>query len=76
MDTSKISVGDLMTIDEATKELDVSRQSIYNAISRGALTPVEVFGRQRLLREEVATYRPQGYKGKRPSKREAPAPSA
>ena len=68
MDMSKIPVGDLMTIQEAADFLKISRQTIYSAIERSALTAVPVLGKQRLLRSEVEAYQPQGFRGKRPSK--------
>lgn len=61
-------IDDYMTMQEAAAQLNVSRGTLFYAIQQGRLTPIRLFGRTLLSREEVARLRPAGYLDRRPSK--------
>jgi excisionase family DNA binding protein len=49
-------LGDLMTVSEAAKARNVSRQAIHALIERGRLRSVNMFGRVLLYRCEVEAF--------------------
>ena len=59
---------DLLSITEAQRAYNITRQALYAAIRRGDLNPVMVGGRQMLLRPELDAYPMKGYEGRRPGR--------
>jgi excisionase family DNA binding protein len=49
-------LSDLMTVSEAAKARNVSRQAIHALIERGRLRSVSMFGRVLLYRSEVEAF--------------------
>ena len=54
-----------LTIQETMRRLNISRQAVYNAIGRGALTAHKKYGKTLLDAAEVAIYKPNNYLDKR-----------
>ena len=49
---------DLVTVSEAAKQLGISRQAVYKAISEGRLSAVTVLGKIGIERGALKAYRP------------------
>jgi excisionase family DNA binding protein len=49
-------LGELITVSEAAKVRNVSRQAIHALIERGRLRSVSMFGRVLLYRDEVESF--------------------
>lgn len=56
---------EFLTIQETMEYLNISRQSVYNAINRGALTGYKKYGKMLLDAAEVSNFRPNKYRDKR-----------
>ena len=50
---------DLFTVKQASQEVGVARQSVYDRIADGKLHPIYVHGNQRLLRSEIEEWKVQ-----------------
>jgi predicted DNA-binding transcriptional regulator AlpA len=59
---------ELMTLVQAYRTLGITRQSVYNRLDKGKLTPVYLHGDLRLLRSEIEAWRAQREQQGRTSK--------
>jgi excisionase family DNA binding protein len=49
-------ISDYVTIQEAARQMGMTRASVYKIIERGALTAEQHLGKQLLKKEDVAAY--------------------
>lgn len=62
---------ELITVTRAAALLNVSRASIYSAISRGAIRSERLLDKVAVYRADVEAYVPRTYEGKRENRRPA-----
>ena len=55
----------LLTVQETTARLGITRAALYAAMSEGRLNYVEQYGKRLVDERVVASYKPRAYRGQR-----------
>lgn len=63
----------LLTVQETTERLGITRAAIYAAMAEGRLKYVERYGKRLVDERSLASYIPRAYRGQRTRKEQAKA---